>query len=188
MKISVRTPETHETNANLIWELTKFSGDRLILSAGYLTAFDALPFNEMLFSVSSIDLVVGTWPKSDPVETAVALNRLQTKVDAFAARVAAEAADSGMHKLKLNVYLVQNWHAKVALMVSTDTAGKSIVSAAVIGSSNISAPALGMIMPGSNVETDILVSTSDGSDASGELNMILKYLEPTFLNNFYKSY
>lgn len=185
MKTSVRTPATKGSNADLIWDLMHFYGDRLILSAGYLHSFESLPFNKILNSVSDIDLVIGTWPGKDDKETADLLSRLQTNIDKFAIRVKKESDEFGIQKPIIKAYLVPKWHAKVALIVDTC---QNTVSAALIGSSNISDAALGLFVQTSNVETDVLICSTDGADAQLELNLLLQHLEPTFLRNFYKRY
>jgi hypothetical protein len=183
MKTSVRTPLTNGTNANLIWDLMQFSGDRLILSAGYMYSFAALPFNTIANSVGEIDLVVGTWTNT-PSPAAVLL-QLQQNVAQFADQVAQECSDYGLQKPNINAYLVPQWHAKVALMVDSrdDT-----VTAGILGSSNISHAALGLFGSMSNVEADVLICSTDGPDAQIELNALLQHLKPTYSGHFYKKY
>lgn len=76
-------------------------------------------------------------------------------------------------------------HRAVALMVD---ANQTTVSAAVIGSSNISASALGMFQQGSNIEADVLICSTDGPDAQIELNLLLQHLQPTFAGHLFKTY
>ena len=185
MKTSVRTPTTKGSNANLIWDLMHYSGNRLILSAGYLYSFESLDFNKILNSVCNIDLVVGTWQSKDPVKTAALLNALHAYIDKFAMRVKNESDEYGIQKPIINAYTVPNWHAKVALMVDTN---KTSVSAAVIGSSNISNAALGLFYQNSNIEADVLICSTDGEDAQVELDLLLSHLEATFIGHLFKTY
>lgn len=185
MKTSVRTPTTKGSNANLIWDLMHFSGNRLILSAGYLFSFESLDFNKILNAVCDIDLVVGTWQGKTPAETAASLSLLHANIDKFAIRVRDESNEFGIQKPRINAYIVPNWHAKVALMVEAE---RNSVSAAVIGSSNISNAALGLFYEDSNIEADVLICSTDGGDAQIELDLLLYHLEPTFIGHLFNTY
>ncbi|BHO60049.1 hypothetical protein thsbcT34_73960 [Burkholderia contaminans] len=173
---------THGSNITLIEDLLECPGNRLIISAGYLTWFEDLPFNRILNCGVSIELVVGAWKQDTPALTEKRLLELKRNVKAFAGRVKQEADEYGIQKPDVTTYLVPSWHAKVALMVDRDL---NRVSGAVIGSSNISSRALGLTNSESNIEVDVLINDTDGPDAQVELNLLLLNLEPIFTKKFY---
>ncbi len=185
MKTSVRTPSTNGSNITLIEDLLQCPGDRLILTSGYLTWFEDLPFNPILNRGVSIELVVGAWKQRKPFDTKEHISKLKRNVRAFAMRVKQESDEFGIQKPVVTTYLVPSWHAKVALMVDTT---QNDVTGAVIGSSNISSTALGLVTSASNIEVDVLIVDSDGPDAQIELNLLLRNLEPIFTKKFYKKY
>ncbi len=63
------------------------------------------------------------------------------------------------------------------------------VTAAVIGSSNISERALKVYSNfAQNIEADVLICEADGPNAKIELSLMLQHLYPTYAKHLYKTY
>lgn len=167
MQISFRSEKNLGSAYHLLERLCLEGGDSLLLSSGYLSAAHELPLNQLLNGCGQVTLVVGHWSGSTLLE-------MQAKLQSFADHVSAQSDEYGIRRPTIIGYLVPHWHAKVAIKYR---AQGSQVCAALIGSSNISEPALALAPQVFNIECDALLHEGDGPEAKLELNLLLSQVQ-----------
>lgn len=159
---------------DLFRDLLSMEGDQLLISSGYITNPGLLPCSEIVQSVESVVFASGHWQDTHGKHT---LDAVVANAEKFALKTQREARASNRKAPKIIFYTDAQWHAKVAL--KRRSKAKSI-SAAIIGSSNLSISALDKSTNWPNQEVDVLITEDDGPDAKEQLGYLFKTLGNSF--------
>lgn len=151
-------------------------GEQLLISSGYISQLELLPWEDMLQSVSHLILATGHW---DDPENKKNLAGVTENAKRFALMLQQKARSLNLKPPIITFYTGSKWHAKVALKRRKN---EKTISGAVIGSSNLSYPALHQAENPNyfNQEVDVLITEDDGPDAAGELAKLYEDLGSSF--------
>lgn len=176
LKISVRTRATKNSAVDLFKELIAMDGEQLLISSGYISQLRLLPWQDILQKVHHLVLASGHWNDKENRNT---LKGVTLSAKEFALMVQREARSLNLKPPIITFFTGWQWHAKVALMRRKNDKG---ISGAVIGSSNLSYPALHQAENPEyfNQEVDVLITKDDGPDAVEQLKNLFKDLGASF--------